>query len=173
MFKKPGGRAWFLIYGECLRARRVGRCGDEELAARLHCSVDYSPLNDRTLGGIVDAATGALVSYLVLFVVFTLIVGYLLRTRGRVFLDHVFAGDTRVVTATNFLLNVGFYLLCMGMLLLNVGTESHVSSLADAIRSVALRLGIGIVVVAVLHTLNVVVLALLIRRSGRATSNAP
>ena len=120
-----------------------------------------------------DTATIVLIVYLVLFVAFTLIVGHLLRTRGRVFLEHVFAGDTRVVSATNFLLNIGFYLLCLGLLLLNVAAEPRIVSVADAIRSVALRLGICVVVVAVLHTLNVVILALLIRRSTRASANAP
>ena len=120
-----------------------------------------------------DMATVALEVYLVLFVAFTLIVGHLLRTRGRVFLEHVFAGDTRVVTATNFLLNIGFYLLCLGLLLLNIAADPRIISVADAIRNVALRLGIGVVVVAALHSLNVVVLALLIRRSARASGNAP
>jgi len=116
--------------------------------------------------------TYALIAYIVLFAAFTLIVGHLLRTRGRVFLEHVFAGDSRTIDATNFLLNIGFYLLCLGILLLNVAAEPRITSVADAVRSVALRLGLGVVAVAVLHSLNVVVLALLIRRSSRNAASA-
>ena len=116
--------------------------------------------------------TYALIAYIALFVAFTLVVGYLLRTRGRVFLEHVVANDSRTTDATNFLLNIGFYLLCLGILLLNIAAEPHIATIAEAIRSVALRLGLGVVAVAVLHSLNVVVLALLIRRTSRNPPSA-
>ena len=102
----------------------------------------------------------------------SLVVGRLLRTRGQVFLEHVFAGDSRVVAATNFLLNIGFYLLCLGLLLVNVANEPNVNSVAGALRSVSLRLGVCVIVVAALHSVNVVVLALLIRRTSRSASSA-
>jgi len=82
-------------------------------------------------------------------------------------MEHVFAGDSHMVTATNFLLNIGFYLLCLGMLLWNIGVDVHINSDFEAVRIVALRLGVCITVVAVLHSVNVVILALLIRR-GRS-----
>ena len=110
--------------------------------------------------------TTAIGAYALLFIAFTLVVGHMLRSRGRVFLEHVFAGEARVVAAVNFLLNVGFYLLCLGLLLINVANDPVVTNMVDVVRSVALRLGICVIVVAALHSVNVVVLALLIRRKS-------
>ena len=107
-----------------------------------------------------------------LFIVFTVVVGHLLRSRGKVFLEHVFVGDSRAVTATNFLLNIGFYLLCLGMLLWNIGLDIRFTSDFDAVRTVAVRLGVCITVVAVLHSVNVLVLALLLRRGRTGADRA-
>src|SRR3989304_4526001 len=63
-----------------------------------------------------------IIAFSMLFIPFTLVVGHFLRTRGDVFLRFVFGGESTAVSATNFLLNIGFYLLCLGLLLLNIGS---------------------------------------------------
>jgi hypothetical protein len=107
-------------------------------------------------------------AYAALFVAFTLGVGHLLRTRGRVFLDHVFTAKPDVAAATNFLLNVGFYLVCSAVLLVNVSIGGYDGAPLDIVRSVAGRLGWSVGIVALLHGINVVVLAQLI--AARAKS---
>ena len=111
--------------------------------------------------------------FTVTFVPFFLVVGYLLRSQGRVFLEHVFSGDARTASAASFLLNIGFYLLCTALLLWNIGVPSYPQSSVEIVQGVAMRLGGSITLVAGLHTVNVLVLALLIRRSGSTHDPAP
>ena len=106
------------------------------------------------------------VLFTITFLPFTLIVGHLLRTQGRVFLEHVFAGEASAVSATNFLLNIGFYLLCTGLLFLNLGIPSTASSAIETVEEVAIRLGVCVMLVAGLHSLNVLGLVTLLRRKS-------
>ncbi|HAV77384.1 MAG TPA: hypothetical protein DCX53_08525 [Anaerolineae bacterium] len=76
----------------------------------------------------------ALISYLILFIAFTVIVGRLFSTRGKVFLEHLFDGNTQIADAANFLLNIGFYLLCLSMMLLNISLSLPMTGLADAMQ---------------------------------------
>src|SRR3989337_578174 len=82
-----------------------------------------------------------IIAFSMLFIPFTLVVGHFLRTRGSVFLRFVLAGNSTAVSATNFLLNIGFYLLCLGLLLLNIGTPSRPGSWLGIIPEVAIRVG--------------------------------
>ena len=101
------------------------------------------------------------------FIGFTIGVGHLLRTRGRVFLDHTFGDNPAVAGSVQLLLNLGFYLICGGLLLWNLGVPatSDSRSLAETIRTVSLRLGISIFVVAAFHSLNLLVLSILNRNN--------
>jgi len=114
-----------------------------------------------------------IIAFSMLFIPFTLVVGHFLRTRGDVFLRFVFGGESTAVSATNFLLNIGFYLLCLGLLLLNIGSPSRPGSWLGIIQEVAIRLGLCVTVVAVLHSVNVLVLALLIRRNRTLIEEPP
>ncbi|GEM_PF-6959435 len=115
--------------------------------------------------------TLALISYLVLFSTFTVVLGRLLRKSGQVFLDHIFDGNTQMAVATNFLLNIGFYLLCLSMMLLNIAISLPIDSLADAIRWVAVRLGICVLSVTIFHYCNLALLAFIVMiRRGMSNS---
>jgi hypothetical protein len=108
----------------------------------------------------------ALAAYGLAFLVFTLIVGRVLRARGGVFLGQTFEDQPKVAESVDFLLALGFYLLCTGLLLWNLGISPfQIDSVQKVVQEVALRLGISIFVVAAFHSLNILVLSVLNRRS--------
>ena len=111
----------------------------------------------------------ALAAYAGLFALFTFFTGNALRRRGWMFLRNTLEHREGVAESVQFLLSLGFYLMCLSLLLWNLGTEpsdtysgtGSVFVFKDMIQTVALRLGISIFVVSVFHTLNVLTLALL------------
>ena len=111
----------------------------------------------------------ALAGYAALFAAFTFFVGAALRSRGWLFLSGTFEHRPAVAGSVQFLLNLGFYLTCLGLLLWNLGTDpsarwvdgKQVFTLRDAVQSVSTRLGVSIIVVAALHTVNLLVLSIL------------
>jgi hypothetical protein len=106
-------------------------------------------------------------TFLALFAVFTFVLGHLCAHA----VASSWSTSLLVIRAwcpqRTFFLNVGFYLLCLGMALVNLAAETSVADVGSAIRAIAFRLGVCIVVVAVLHTVNLAVLALLLRRTSR------
>ena len=114
---------------------------------------------------------GALAIFAGCFVIFTLVVGWALRTRGRVFVSHTFHAKPEVAKAVHFLLDLGFYMKCVGLLLLNLGIPPEGSNQGygwtEALQTIALRLGWSVFVVAILHTINVLILSILNRTNQR------
>jgi hypothetical protein len=115
----------------------------------------------------VDVRFGSLIVFVVLFGGLSLAVGRLLRTNGIVFLEKVFGSEGKVATATNALLNIGYYLLSLSLLFLNAGPVSQVTDRYDAIQVVASRLGTSILVIAVIHFVNMLVFTSFLRRAER------
>lgn len=74
-----------------------------------------------------DERIGAVVVFVVLFGVCSLTVGHLLRTNGIVFLEQVFGTENGVAEATNALLSIGYYLLCLSLLCFNAGAVAESS----------------------------------------------
>jgi hypothetical protein len=115
----------------------------------------------------------ALAAYACLFAAFTFFVGGALRSRGWLFLSGTFEHRPAVASSVQFLLNLGFYLTCLGLLLWNLGTDpsarwldgKQVFTLRDVVQTVSTRLGVSIIVVAVLHTVNLLVLSILNQKS--------
>ena len=121
----------------------------------------------------------ALAIYAVLFAAFTFFVGAALRSRGWMFLSSTFEHRPAVASSVQFLLNLGFYLTCLGLLLWSLGTDpsarwvdgKHVFTLKDIIQSISTRLGVSIIVVAALHTVNILVLSILNQKSRPETKS--
>ncbi len=115
----------------------------------------------------------ALAVYAGFFAAFTFFVGAALRSRGWLFLSSAFEHRPAVASSVQFLLNLGFYLTCLGLLLWNLGTDpstrwvdgKQVFTLRDVVQSVSTRLGVSIIVVAALHTVNILVLSILNQKS--------
>src|SRR5262245_21576816 len=112
----------------------------------------------------------AIVAYAVCFAIFTITIGRLLHSRGRVFLSHSFSARPEVSSSVQFLLDLGFYLTCIGLLLLNLGLPAdsgynNAYGWLEALQTVATRLGFSIFTVAAFHTANILILSLLNRRN--------
>lgn len=115
----------------------------------------------------------ALAIYAVGFAGFTFTVGHALRSRGRIFLNHTFERQPAVAESVHFLLSLGFYLMCLSLLLWNLGIEPSrsfkdgipVFTTTHLVQTVAERLGISIFVVAAFHTLNILILSILNRNN--------
>ena len=122
-------------------------------------------------------------SYGILFLLFMIVVGRFINSKGRVFLSDAFATSPKIADAVASLLNVGFYIICVGLLLWTIGTGPHgtviytntpsgahtevVFPLRDSIRKVLMPVGVSIFIVGVIHFLNILAVAILSRkRSG-------
>jgi hypothetical protein len=120
-----------------------------------------------------DMQLASLAVYAVLFAAFTYFVGSALRSRGWLFLSNTFENRPAVASSVQFLLNLGFYLMCLSLLLWNIGLDpstrwvdgKQVFTLRDLVQTVSVRLGISIFVVAAFHTINILVLSILSAKS--------
>lgn len=104
------------------------------------------------------------------FIIAVVIIARILSVYGRRFLNHTFKSDVEIVQPVQILLNLGFYLLCVGLFLWNIGVggsiDSHDTIYSQVIEDAALRLGISIFVVGAFHSINILVLAILNRKNS-------
>jgi len=108
--------------------------------------------------------------FAVVFIIAVAIIARILSAYGRRFLNQTFKSDDAIVQPVQILLNLGFYLLCIGLFLWNIGVgESSISPeniYVQVIEDAALRLGVSIFVVGAFHSLNILVLAILNRKNS-------
>jgi len=108
--------------------------------------------------------------FAVVFIIAVAIIARILSTYGRRFLNHTFKSDDAIVQPVHILLNLGFYLLCIGLFLWNIGvggsSYSQENIYSQVIEDAALRLGISIFVVGAFHSMNILVLAILNRKNS-------
>jgi hypothetical protein len=115
----------------------------------------------------------ALGTYAVIFAAFTCFVGAALRSHGRLFLGSTFEHRPAVAESVQFLLNLGFYLTCLSLILWNLGEDPRsgwedgksIYTLKDMIQTISTRLGISIFVVSAFHTINILALSILNQKS--------
>ena len=108
--------------------------------------------------------------FAVVFIIAVAIIARILSAYGRRFLNHTFKSDDALVQPVHILLNLGFYLLCIGLFLWNIGvggsSYSQENIYLQVIEDAALRLGISIFVVGAFHSVNILVLAILNRKNS-------
>jgi hypothetical protein len=106
----------------------------------------------------------------VVFIIAVAIIARILTAYGRRFLNHTFKSDDSIVQPVHILLNLGFYLLCIGLFLWNIGiggsSYSQENIYFQVIEDAALRLGVSIFVVGAFHSINILVLAILNRKNS-------
>ncbi|HEY1267550.1 MAG TPA: hypothetical protein VGH16_09860 [Candidatus Binatia bacterium] len=119
-------------------------------------------------------------SYGVLFLLFTIFTGSFINRKGRAFLADAFAASPTTGEALASLLNIGFYIICAGLLLWTIGTGPHgtviyhqgptgtqtetVFLVGDSIRKVFFLVGLSIFVVGIIHLINILAVAILSRK---------
>jgi hypothetical protein len=112
-----------------------------------------------------------LLTYLVYATAALILTIWLARTlfsNGAVFLEEVFAGDTRMAASVNRLLVVGFYLVNLGWAMLML-RSADVATLTAAIETVAGKLGLLMLLLGAMHFGNLYVFHR-IRRAARIAS---
>jgi hypothetical protein len=102
----------------------------------------------------VDIKVWMYLSYLLISVGLTVWVAGTLSRNGLVFLEDVFA-DKRLAGAVNKLLVVGFYLLNLGYVAVAMRYGGAVTSMAEAMEQLSLKIGLVLLVLGGLHFFNV------------------
>lgn len=97
--------------------------------------------------------------YLALSIGLTVWTARTLTRNGDVFLHDVFRGEERIAEATNRLLVVGFYLVNLGIVALNLQVNGSILSMQHAIEALAPKLGGVAFVLGLFHLANVIVLS--------------
>jgi len=110
--------------------------------------------------------------YLALSVGLTVWTARTLTRNGDVFLVDVFRGEERLAEAMNRLLVVGFYLVNLGFVALNLQVSSPIWSTQDAFEALAPKLGGVALLLGIFHLANVVVLSQ-VRRHRLAPPRQP
>ena len=98
-------------------------------------------------------------AYLIISIAMTIWVARTLSKNGLVFLVDSFNGNNRLAESVNHLLVVGFYLLNIGYILLALKTNQDINTLRSSIEFLSQQVGIVLLVLGVLHSLNVFVIA--------------
>ena len=108
--------------------------------------------------------------FAVVFLLAVAIIARIISAYGRRFLNHTFKSDNAIVQPVHILLNLGFYLLCIGLFLWNIGvggsSYSQENIYLQVIEDAAFRLGISIFVVGAFHSMNILLLAILNRKNS-------
>lgn len=108
--------------------------------------------------------------FAVIFIIAVVIIARIISGYGRRFLNHTFKSDESIVQPIHILLNLGFYLLCIGLFLWNIGAGGSIYSqenvYIEVVEDAALRLGISIFVIGAFHSINILMLAILNRKNS-------
>jgi hypothetical protein len=124
---------------------------------------------------LTTTANHLLAVYVVYFAASVGLTIWLARTlfkNGEVFLEEVFADNPRLAGAVNHLLVVGFYLLNLGYALVTLKAEHDVATTAEAVETLAMKLGSLLLVLGGLHMANLYLFHR-IRRRGQIRMAPP
>lgn len=96
--------------------------------------------------------------YIVLTAVITIGVANYLFKNGKVFLYNAFKGNISLANAINNLLKMGFYLVNIGYAFSTITITSHVLSVNDLIRVLAIKIGSILLILGGMHFFNMLIL---------------
>lgn len=101
--------------------------------------------------------TGIAIIYLVytsISIAMTIWVARTLFINGQVFLIDAFNGHKKKATSVNHLLQVGFYLINIGFVLLYLKSKDKPANLIEGIEFIATKLGFVLLVLGAMHFFN-------------------
>lgn len=110
----------------------------------------------------------SLITYLIYLSVsigLTLLVGRAVFKNGRPFLLEIFRENATLADSVNYLLLLGFCLLNIGYVSLNMYSGMEILSVEHMVEKLSYKLGMNILILGGLHVLNLIVLFRLRRRS--------
>lgn len=105
--------------------------------------------------------------YLILSIGLTIWVARTLSYNGEIFLIDCFGHDEKLARSTNHLLVVGFYLVNLGFILLALQFGREPTNAPEAIRFVATKVGLAVMVLGGWHFFNMHAIAKFGRKVGR------
>lgn len=105
------------------------------------------------------------VIYMPASLLLTIWVATTLLRHGRRFLLDVFSGDESLADSVNHLLVVGFYLVNLGFVSLQLKLDSAPATVAEVIEALAGKVGLVLVVLGAMHFGNLFVLTSMRRRT--------
>jgi hypothetical protein len=97
------------------------------------------------------------VAYLALSIALTVWVARTLHKNGRYFLIDVFHGNEPLADSVNHLLVVGFYLINLGYICIQLKIDDPVSGAQTAIEALAAKMGVVLLVLGGMHFLNLAI----------------
>jgi len=109
-----------------------------------------------------------IVAYLLYFILtyfITVRVGLIFYRNGRVFMLHLFHGDSSLTDFINRILLVGYYLLNLGYAAVMISTWKTISSFGEVLVTVTRMTGLIMLTLAIIHFFNMTVLYLLGKRN--------
>lgn len=106
-------------------------------------------------------------AYIAIAIAMTLWVARTLSRNGEVFLVDCFGHDAVLAKSTNHLLVVGFCLVNVGFILLTISLGTEPVTMAEAIRFVATKVGLAVLVLGCWHFFNMQMIAQYGRKVGR------
>ncbi|HEX7833051.1 MAG TPA: hypothetical protein VF787_25580 [Thermoanaerobaculia bacterium] len=108
---------------------------------------------------------GTYLTYLLISVTVTVLVGRTLHKNGRIFLVDSFHGNAALADSVNHLLVVGFYLVNVGFVSLALKYGERAATLEQAIEILSTKIGIVLLVLGVMHFFNIRVISAMRRRA--------
>lgn len=112
------------------------------------------------------------VSYLSLCAVLVFWVARTLRRSGAVFLDDAFRGNEALIRAITHLLDIGFYLVCVGYVLITVRTYVWLQTIDEVFQTEVYKIGFLLLLLGAMHLFNLLLLGLFRRRTSTNPSTA-
>jgi len=106
-------------------------------------------------------------AYLLAALGMTVWVARTLSTNGEIFLIDCFGHDEKLARSTNHLLVTGFYLVNIGFILLALQLGTEPATGPQAIRFVATKVGLAVLVLGLWHFFNMHLIAKFGRKVGR------
>ena len=103
--------------------------------------------------------------YLAISVVLTVWVANTLHKNGLIFLVDSFLGNRELATSVNHLLVVGFYLINLGYVLLNLEARIIPNSTQAVIELLSSKLGVVMLVLGAMHFANLVIFSKMRKRA--------
>jgi len=104
------------------------------------------------------------VSYLTLCAALVFWVAKTLHRSGSVFLHDAFRGDEGLIRAVSHLLDIGFYLVCIGYVLITARTYVSIQTADMVFQTEIYKIGFFLLLLGAMHLFNLLLLALFRRK---------
>lgn len=120
-----------------------------------------------------NATVWTYLCYLLISIGLTIWVARTLFKNGQPFLENAFGGDERLARSVNHLLVVGFYLINLGYITLNLQIGSEVFGAQSAIEHLSLKIGFVLLVLGGMHFFNLYVFSRMRKKKSRESALPP